>query len=109
MSPAAEAVGYAIDPKLNLSATPSTLIGDGDGVGDRSRGAPAAATRRAPRRSRSPGVPPRQLGGHRAEARTSQLGGGRWSEPALGGDGGLGVVCGDYQREQHAIRLIGGT
>jgi hypothetical protein len=30
------AVGYASDPKPELSATPATPIGDVDGVGDRS-------------------------------------------------------------------------
>jgi hypothetical protein len=33
----AEAVGYASAPKRHLSATPSTLIGDVGGVGDRPR------------------------------------------------------------------------
>jgi hypothetical protein len=33
---AAEAVGYAIDPKRHLSATPATPIEAVDGVGDRS-------------------------------------------------------------------------
>jgi hypothetical protein len=37
VSPAAEAVTYATDPKRNLSPTPLTLIGDVDGVADRPR------------------------------------------------------------------------
>jgi hypothetical protein len=37
VSPAAEAVAYAADPKRNLSPTPLTLIGDVDGVADRLR------------------------------------------------------------------------
>jgi hypothetical protein len=35
VSATAEAVGYANDRKRDLSATPLTLIGDVDGVGDR--------------------------------------------------------------------------
>jgi hypothetical protein len=35
LSPGAEAVGYAIDPKRHLSPTPPTLIGDVDGTVDR--------------------------------------------------------------------------
>ncbi len=37
VSRGAEAVAYAADPKSHLSATPSTLIGDVDGVADRQR------------------------------------------------------------------------
>jgi hypothetical protein len=80
------------DPKRNLSPTPLTLIGDVDGV-VRQTARPVAGVadrpRRAPRRRQTP-----------------LLGGGRGSGPALGGVGGLGVVCGEYNREQHAIRSI---
>ena len=37
VSPTAEAVAYAADPKRDLSPTPLTLIGDVDGVADRPR------------------------------------------------------------------------
>jgi hypothetical protein len=37
VSPSAEQVAYANDPKRDLSATPLTPLGDVDGVADRSR------------------------------------------------------------------------
>jgi hypothetical protein len=54
-----------------------------------SRPGRADRPRRAPRRRQAP-----------------LLVGGRGSGPALGGVAGLGVVCGEYNREQHAIRSI---
>jgi hypothetical protein len=80
LAPTAEAVGYATDPKRNLSPTPPTLITDVDGVGDRPRSMSVAlATERATCRwrSRQPGRAPRR-------SQTPLLGRGRGPEPRIG-------------------------